>query len=76
MKSGIRATRSFVKKCPIFQKIAKKVSEPKKCQNSFNKAQIQSTKYLDQITFETLKYLRNKPSFEHVYLGENVIELL
>ncbi len=31
---------------------------------------------VQHITFETLKYLHNKPSFEHAYLGKNVLDLL
>jgi hypothetical protein len=43
---------------PIFQKVAPKVSKTKKCQNIYNKAQIESPKYLHQTTFETLENLQ------------------
>jgi hypothetical protein len=46
------------KNCPIFQKVAQKVSKLQKSQNILNKAQIESPDYLHQTTFETLKYLQ------------------
>ncbi len=46
------------KNCPIFQKVAKKVSKLKTCQNKCIKAEIESPKYLHQTTFETLKCLQ------------------
>jgi hypothetical protein len=42
----------------IFQKIAPKVANSKKGQNIYNKAQFESSKYLQQTTVETFKYLQ------------------
>jgi hypothetical protein len=48
--------------CLIFQKVAPKISKLKNCQNVYNKAQIESPKYLHQSTFENLKI----PTTNHV----------
>jgi hypothetical protein len=37
---------------PIFQKVAQTVSKPKKCQNMYIKAQLESSKHGDPTTFE------------------------
>jgi hypothetical protein len=57
--------RRLEKKSPNFSKIAQKVANSKKGQNIHNKAQFespkhlqQSSKYLQQTTVETLKYLQ------------------
>jgi hypothetical protein len=43
VKLPSRVTKSFGgKNCPIFPKVAQKVSELKKCQNIYPKAQIES----------------------------------
>jgi hypothetical protein len=60
----IQAPEAVEKSHPIILKAIQKVSKPRKCQNIYNKAQIESPKYRHQTTFETLKYL-NKPCFEH-----------
>jgi len=48
----------WTKNHPIVQKVAQKVSKPKNAKIYNNKAQIKSTKYLHQTTFEILKYLQ------------------
>ncbi len=56
MSWGSRVTRRLEKKdCQIFQKIAQKVAKSKKAKNIYNKAQFESSKHLQQTTFETLK---------------------
>jgi hypothetical protein len=50
-------TRGFGKK-PNFSKSSPKVSIAKKCQNIYNKAQIENIRYPHQTTFETFKYLQ------------------
>jgi hypothetical protein len=70
-------TRRFEKKIhPIFQKVAQKVTKPKKCLNIYNKRQFGSPKHMhqNQTIFETLKYLQQ--CFETAYLGENAINLI
>jgi len=45
------------KNCPIFKKVAQKVSESKNAKISIKKAEIESPKYLHQTPLETSKYL-------------------
>ncbi len=45
-------------KLPKFSKSSPKSLQTEKCQNIYNKAQIESQKYLHQNTFEPLNYLQ------------------
>jgi hypothetical protein len=40
------------------EKVAETVAKPKKCQNIFNKAKLESTKHLHQTNSKLLKYLQ------------------
>jgi hypothetical protein len=52
----------------LLEKVAKKVTKPKKCQIICLKAQFESSKHLHKTTFETLKHLQQSPKCHH-FLG-------
>ena len=53
-----RVTRRFEKKPKFSKSSPNSIQEKKKSHNIYNKAQFESPKYVHQITFETLKYLK------------------
>jgi len=55
----------------FLKKVAKTVTEPKKCKNICDKAKFESPKHLQQTPFETNKYIQ-QTSFETAYVRENI----
>jgi hypothetical protein len=68
-------TRRFEKNCPIFQKVAPKVSKAKEAKISTIKLNLKAQNIYIKPLFKP-KNTYNKPCFETAYLGENVINLL
>jgi hypothetical protein len=54
-----RVNRWLEKKiCPIFQKVVYNSIQAQKCQNTYNKVQFETSKYLHQTPFVAFKYLQ------------------
>ncbi len=57
----------------FFQKVVQTVFKLKKCQNIYNKAQLERPKHLHQTTFEPLKYLQQSMTWNRLF-GWNLLK--